>query len=111
MGTVRTVIKGCGGYLPERVLTNADLAKMVDTSDAWITERTGIKERRIAAEGELTSTMVVAGMTSRRNSPWARPSSSQSEMSVTNIRVRTTCSRPAPRRFSAASMFRKHCAA
>ncbi len=57
MGTVRTVIKGCGGYLPERVLTNADLAKMVDTSDSWITERTGIKERRIAAEGELTSTM------------------------------------------------------
>jgi 3-oxoacyl-[acyl-carrier-protein] synthase III len=55
--TVRTVIKGCGGYLPERVLTNADLAKMVDTSDSWITARTGIKERRIAAEGELTSTM------------------------------------------------------
>jgi 3-oxoacyl-[acyl-carrier-protein] synthase-3 len=51
------VIKGCGGYLPERVLTNADLAKMVDTSDSWITERTGIRERRIAAEGELTSTM------------------------------------------------------
>ena len=38
-------------------MTNADLAKMVDTSDRWITERTGIKERRIAAEGELTSTM------------------------------------------------------
>ena len=57
MAIVRTVIKGCGGYLPERVLTNADLAKVVDTSDSWITERTGIKERRIAAEGELTSTM------------------------------------------------------
>jgi 3-oxoacyl-[acyl-carrier-protein] synthase-3 len=55
--TVRTVIKGCGGYLPERVLTNEDLAKVVDTSDRWITERTGIKERRIAAEGELTSSM------------------------------------------------------
>ena len=54
---VRTVIKGCGGYLPERVMTNADLATMVDTSDSWITERTGIKERRIAANGELTSTM------------------------------------------------------
>jgi 3-oxoacyl-[acyl-carrier-protein] synthase-3 len=48
---------GCGGYLPERVLTNHDLAKMIDTSDRWITERTGIKERRIAAEGELTSSM------------------------------------------------------
>lgn len=57
MITVRTVIKGCGGYLPERVLTNDDLAKVVDTSDRWITERTGIRERRIAAEGELTSSM------------------------------------------------------
>ncbi len=57
MNTVRTVIKGVGGYLPTRVLTNEDLAKVVDTSDQWITERTGIKERRIAAEGELTSTM------------------------------------------------------
>src|SRR4029078_6067380 len=54
---VRTVIKGCGGYLPSRVMTNADLATMVDTSDRWITERTGIKERRIAAAGELTSPM------------------------------------------------------
>ena len=53
----RTVIKGVGGYLPTRVVTNADLAKLVDTSDAWITERTGIKERRIAADGELTSSM------------------------------------------------------
>ena len=57
MTSVRTVIKGVGGYLPERILTNADLAKIVDTSDQWITERTGIKERRIAADGELTSTM------------------------------------------------------
>ena len=57
MTTVRTVIKGVGGYLPTRVLTNQDLANLVDTSDQWITERTGIKERRIAAEGELTSTM------------------------------------------------------
>ena len=57
MSIVRSVIKGCGGYLPERVVTNNDLAKLVDTSDRWITERTGIKERRIAAEGELTSSM------------------------------------------------------
>lgn len=57
---VRTVIQGCGGYLPARVLTNADLAKIVDTSDSWITERTGIKERHIAADGELTSTMGTA---------------------------------------------------
>ena len=51
------MIKGCGGYLPERIVTNDEIAKMVDTSDSWITSRTGIKERRIAAEGELTSTM------------------------------------------------------
>jgi 3-oxoacyl-[acyl-carrier-protein] synthase-3 len=57
LSAVRTVIKGCGGYLPERVVTNDEIAKMVDTSDSWITSRTGIKERRIAAEGELTSTM------------------------------------------------------
>ena len=57
MNTVRTVIKGVGGYLPTRVLTNDDLARVVDTSDQWISERTGIKERHIAAEGELTSTM------------------------------------------------------
>ncbi len=57
MNTVRTVIKGVGGYLPARVVTNADLAKLVDTSDQWISERTGIKERHIAADGELTSTM------------------------------------------------------
>ncbi|MEZ5432976.1 MAG: hypothetical protein R3F31_17830 [Verrucomicrobiales bacterium] len=48
-------IAGTGSYLPEKVLTNNDLEKMVETSDEWITTRTGIKERRIAAEGELTS--------------------------------------------------------
>lgn len=48
-------IIGTGGYLPEKVLTNHDLEKMVETSDQWITERTGIKERRIAADGQTTS--------------------------------------------------------
>jgi 3-oxoacyl-[acyl-carrier-protein] synthase-3 len=47
-------IVGTGGYLPEKVLTNQDLEKMVETSDEWITTRTGIKERHIAAEGETT---------------------------------------------------------
>jgi len=55
--TVRSVIKGVGGYLPARVVTNDDLAKIVDTSDQWISARTGIRERHIAADGELTSTM------------------------------------------------------
>ena len=53
-------ILGTGRYTPERILTNLDLEKMVDTSDAWITERTGIKERRIAAPGETTSDMATA---------------------------------------------------
>ncbi len=47
-------IIGTGGYLPDRVLTNLDLEKIVDTTDQWITDRTGIKERHIAAEGETT---------------------------------------------------------
>ena len=50
-------IAGTGSYLPERILTNAELAERVDTSDEWIVTRTGIRERRIAAEGELTSEM------------------------------------------------------
>jgi 3-oxoacyl-[acyl-carrier-protein] synthase-3 len=53
----RSVILGCGSYLPSQVLTNADLAAKVDTSDEWIVQRTGIHERRIAAPGELTSQM------------------------------------------------------
>ncbi len=50
-------IVGTGSYVPEKVLTNADLEKLVDTTDEWIVSRTGIKERRIAAEGEFTSHM------------------------------------------------------
>ena len=52
-------IAGTGSYLPEKVLTNDDLAKMVDTSDEWIVERTGIRARRMAAEGEVTSDMAL----------------------------------------------------
>ena len=52
-------IAGTGSYVPERVLTNSDLEIMVETSDEWITTRTGIKERRIAAEDEFTSHMAV----------------------------------------------------
>jgi 3-oxoacyl-[acyl-carrier-protein] synthase-3 len=52
---LRSVVLGYGSYLPERVLTNAELAQMVDTSDEWIVQRTGIRQRHIAAEGEFTS--------------------------------------------------------
>ena len=51
------VVAGTGAYLPEKILTNQDLEKSLDTSDAWITERTGIRERRIAAEEESSSSM------------------------------------------------------
>jgi len=51
----RSIVLGCGSYLPEQVLTNADLAAKVDTSDEWIVQRTGIRERHIAAKGEFTS--------------------------------------------------------
>jgi 3-oxoacyl-[acyl-carrier-protein] synthase-3 len=53
-------IIGTGSYVPEKVLTNADISKIVDTSDEWITSRTGIKERRIAAADEATSDMASA---------------------------------------------------
>ena len=55
----RSVIRSVGSYLPKRVLSNAELATMVDTSDEWIVERTGIRQRHIAAEGEFTSHLAI----------------------------------------------------
>jgi 3-oxoacyl-[acyl-carrier-protein] synthase III len=55
----RSQVVGCGSYLPERVVTNAELAKTINTSDEWIAQRTGIRERRVAAEGEYTSHLAV----------------------------------------------------
>ncbi|WP_419796855.1 MAG: beta-ketoacyl-ACP synthase III [Terasakiella sp.] len=52
---LRSRILGCGSYLPEKIVTNDDLAKFVDTSDEWITARTGIKQRHMVTDGELTS--------------------------------------------------------
>lgn len=56
---IRSRIAGTGSYLPERVMTNAELEQLVDTSDAWIRERTGIEERRIAAPGQTTGDLAV----------------------------------------------------
>lgn len=56
----RAVIEGVGARLPDRILTNDELAGMVDTSDQWIVERTGIRQRHIAAEGEKTSDLAIA---------------------------------------------------
>ncbi|MCX5493633.1 ketoacyl-ACP synthase III [Kaistia dalseonensis] len=60
MSFIRSVVLGCGSYLPEKTLTNFELATMVDTSDEWIVQRTGISERHIAAEGEFTSDLATA---------------------------------------------------
>lgn len=60
MTKIRSVIRGVGSYLPAKVLTNEELAKTVDTSDEWIQQRVGIKERHIAADGEFTSDLAVA---------------------------------------------------
>jgi 3-oxoacyl-[acyl-carrier-protein] synthase-3 len=57
---MRSVVLGVGSYLPQKILTNAELSTMVDTSDEWITQRTGIKERHIARDGELTSDLATA---------------------------------------------------
>ncbi len=57
MSVTRSVVLGCGSYLPQNVVTNDDLARRVDTSDDWIQQRTGIRERRIAGSHETTSTM------------------------------------------------------
>lgn len=60
MTAIRSIIRGTGSYLPARILTNDDLACRVDTSDDWIVERTGIRQRHIAAEDEMTSDLAIA---------------------------------------------------
>lgn len=56
---IRSVVQGCGSYLPERVVTNEELAKTVDTTDEWIRQRTGICQRHLAADGEFTSHLAI----------------------------------------------------
>jgi 3-oxoacyl-[acyl-carrier-protein] synthase-3 len=57
--TKRSVVLGCGSYLPQQILTNTELAARIDTSDEWIQQRTGIKQRHIAADGEFTSHLAI----------------------------------------------------
>lgn len=59
MTAFRSIVSGCGSYLPEKIVTNKEMEDIVDTTDEWIIERTGIKQRHIAAEGELTSDLAV----------------------------------------------------
>lgn len=56
---IRSVVQGCGSYLPERVVTNEELSRTVDTTDEWIRQRSGICQRHIAAEGEFTSHLAI----------------------------------------------------
>jgi 3-oxoacyl-[acyl-carrier-protein] synthase-3 len=57
--TIRSVVLGCGSYLPQRIVTNAELAAKIDTSDEWIVQRTGIRQRHIAADDEFTSHLAI----------------------------------------------------
>ncbi len=57
---LRSILAGCGGYLPERVVTNDELSRTIDTSDQWIRERTGIRQRHFAAKHETTAFMGTA---------------------------------------------------
>jgi len=59
MPGIRSQVIGCGSYLPERVVTNAELAARIDTTDEWITSRSGIRQRHVAAEGEITSDLAI----------------------------------------------------
>ena len=55
MTTLRSIVRGVGSYLPERIITNEELSKTIDTTDEWIQQRVGIKQRHVAADGEYTS--------------------------------------------------------
>lgn len=70
---IRSRIVGCGSYLPSRVVTNAELSTRVDTSDEWIVQRTGIRQRHVAAEGELTSDLAIAAARRALESAGAKP--------------------------------------
>jgi 3-oxoacyl-[acyl-carrier-protein] synthase III len=63
----RSVVMGCGAYLPGKTVTNSDLAGIVDTSDEWIAQRTGIRERHIVEEGETTSDLALAATKAAMN--------------------------------------------
>jgi 3-oxoacyl-[acyl-carrier-protein] synthase III len=59
VSTLRSIVRGVGSYLPERIITNEELSRTIDTSDEWIQQRVGIKQRHVAAEGEFTSDLAV----------------------------------------------------
>ena len=86
MTVLRSVMLGCGSYLPSQILTNEELGRKVDTSDDWIVQRTGIHERRIAAPGELTSDMAISpSLTISSSAGISLPTFSSVSMTVTMI--------------------------
>jgi 3-oxoacyl-[acyl-carrier-protein] synthase-3 len=56
---IRSVLRATGSYLPDRIITNAEMERLVDTSDEWIVQRTGIRERHVAAENQSTSDLAI----------------------------------------------------
>ena len=68
----RSVVAGCGAYLPERRITNEELAERVDTTDQWIVERTGIRSRHVAGPGECTSDLATRAARRALNHPFRR---------------------------------------
>jgi 3-oxoacyl-[acyl-carrier-protein] synthase-3 len=91
---IRSVVLGCGSYLPERVLTNAELAQRIDTSDDWIVQRTGISERHIAADDEFTSHLAIKA--AQAALAHAGPRSRSSMRSASTMASRSICRRCAP---------------
>ena len=72
---VRAALTGIGLSVPDRVMTNADFEKFLDTSDEWITKRTGIKERHLVTEGQTTATLATQASRAALNEPPAAGSS------------------------------------
>jgi 3-oxoacyl-[acyl-carrier-protein] synthase-3 len=70
----RSAIAGTGSYLPERRITNDELSRQLDTSDEWIVERSGIRQRHVAADGEFTSDLAVAAAREALRAAWREPS-------------------------------------
>ena len=70
---IRSVVRGSGSALPKRSVPNAEMAKMVDTSDEWIVERTGIRNRYLAGEGETTATLAAEAATKALESAGMEP--------------------------------------
>lgn len=106
--SLRARIVGTGSFLPEKILTNNDLEKMVDTSDEWITTRTGIKERRIAQEGINTSTMAIEA--SRRALEMANIKPEELDMIICNT-ISPDQPLPSTSCFIQTALGAKHCAA